>query len=81
MPPIVCVDRKPTDWQGDSVTVANAAEDYLAAQHLIKMGHRQIEIVCGPSNVTTGTERVEGFLKAMRNTSSGSIGIHTNRAL
>jgi DNA-binding LacI/PurR family transcriptional regulator len=66
MPPIVCVDRKPTDWQGDSVTVANTAGGYQAAQHLIKMGHRQIGIVCGPSNVTTATERVEGFLKAMQ---------------
>jgi DNA-binding LacI/PurR family transcriptional regulator len=66
MPPIVCVDRKPTEWKGDSVTVANADGGYLAAQYLIKMGHRQIGIVRGPSNVTTANERVGGFLKAIR---------------
>lgn len=65
MPPVVCVDRKPPGWEGDSVTVANAEGGYLAAQHLIKMGHRQIGIVRGPLNVTTATERVEGFLRAM----------------
>ncbi|WP_254060076.1 LacI family DNA-binding transcriptional regulator [Granulicella sp. L56] len=65
MPPVVCVDRKPKGWKGDSVTVANAAGGYLAAQHLINMGHRQVGIVRGPSNVTTATERVDGFLKAM----------------
>jgi DNA-binding LacI/PurR family transcriptional regulator len=66
MPPIVCVDRKPTGWKGDSVTVANADGGYLAAQYLIKMGRRQFGIVRGPSNVSTANERVEGFLKAMR---------------
>jgi DNA-binding LacI/PurR family transcriptional regulator len=66
MPPVVCVDRKPRGWKGDSVTVANAEGGYLAAKHLIKMGHEQIGIVRGPSNVATATDRVEGFLKAMR---------------
>ncbi len=53
---MVCVDRKPKGWKGDSVTVANAAGGYLAAQHLINMGHWQIGIVRGPSNITTATK-------------------------
>ncbi|ADV83061.1 transcriptional regulator, LacI family [Terriglobus saanensis SP1PR4] len=65
-PPVVCMDRVPKGWKGDSVTVANEAGGHAAAEHLIEMGHKIIGIVRGPSNVVTAEERVTGFVKAMK---------------
>ncbi len=63
--PVVCIDRKPRDWKGDSVTVANEDGGYAAARHLIEMGHRTVGIVRGPAGVYTAEQRVAGFLRGM----------------
>jgi LacI family transcriptional regulator len=63
--PMVCIDRRPPDWQGDSVTAENFAGGYLAGKHLLQHGHRNIAIVRGPANVVTATDRLRGFLKAL----------------
>lgn len=63
-PPIVCVDRRPPDWKGDFVAVANYEGAYKAAQHLIEMGHRKIGVITGPSHLTNAMQRLRGFLKA-----------------
>jgi len=65
-PPVVCLDRRPNGWKGDSVTVANEEGGRAAAEHLIAMGHKVIGIVRGPSNVVTAEKRVTGFLKAIK---------------
>lgn len=38
---------------------------YLAARHLIDLGHRDIAVVTGPSYATSATGRVEGYRQAM----------------
>jgi LacI family transcriptional regulator len=63
--PVVCIDRKPRDWKGDSVTVANEDGGYAAARHLVEMGHRTVGIVRGPAGVYTAEQRVAGFLRGM----------------
>jgi DNA-binding LacI/PurR family transcriptional regulator len=63
--PMVCIDRRPPDWVGDSVTVENFEGGYAAGCHLTHFGHRTIGIVRGPTNVVTAGDRVRGFLKAL----------------
>jgi DNA-binding LacI/PurR family transcriptional regulator len=63
--PIVCIDRRPPDWEGDSVTVENFEGGYKAGRHLTLLGHRTIGIIRGPFNVVTANDRVRGFQKAL----------------
>jgi len=63
--PMVCIDRRPTDWIGDSVTVENYEGGYTAGKHLSQLGHRKIGIIRGPHNVTTSGDRIRGFNKAL----------------
>ncbi|MBU1274125.1 MAG: LacI family transcriptional regulator [Proteobacteria bacterium] len=37
---------------------------YMAAEHVIRMGHRRIGLLRGPSNLSPGLERYEGMLQA-----------------
>ncbi len=48
----------------DSVIVDNVQGEYLAAEHLIRLGHVRIGVVKGPQNTSTGRERYEGAMKA-----------------
>ena len=63
--PIVCIDRVPQNWTGDSVTVENFEGGYAAGRHLVDLGHRAIGIVSGPANVVTAGDRLQGFRKAL----------------
>ena len=63
--PMVCIDRRPPDWMGDSVTVENYEGGYTAGNHLAQLGHRIIAIVRGPLNVGTANDRVRGFQQAL----------------
>lgn len=62
---VVCVDRTPRHWNGDSVTVANEEGAYRATQLLIQMRHRQIAMITGPLHLTNARERLNGFKRAM----------------
>ncbi len=64
--PLVCIDRQPLGWNGDSVTVENFEGGKTAAAHLAQLGHKQIAIVQGPENVSTVGDRVRGFLKELK---------------
>jgi len=39
---------------------------YLAARHLLELGHRRIGVVAGPSWASTGTDRLAGYQTALR---------------
>jgi len=60
-----CIDRRPPDWEGDSVTVENFEGGYNAGRHLTLAGHATIGIVRGPFNVVTANDRIRGFQKAL----------------
>jgi LacI family transcriptional regulator len=62
---VVCVDRLPRRWQGDSVTVANEEGSHAAVRHLIHLGHRRIAIITGPLHLTNSEQRLRGFRRAM----------------
>ncbi|HZR56153.1 MAG TPA: LacI family DNA-binding transcriptional regulator [Terriglobales bacterium] len=64
--PVVCIDRRPTKWKGDSVTVNNAKGTEEATCYLLEMGHRSIAIITGPLNLASAIGRLDGFRTAMR---------------
>lgn len=64
--PLVCIDRRPHNWDGDFVVVANERGSSDAANHLIRMGHRHIGVITGPLSLTNARERLDGFDAALR---------------
>lgn len=63
---VVCVDRLPRQWNGDSVTVNNERGAYQATHLLIRMRHRNIAMITGPLHLTNARERLNGFKRAMQ---------------
>ena len=63
--PLVCLDRRPVGWEGDTVTVDNAAGAMAATNHLLEMGHRHIAAITGNLQLTNAKARVEGFRTAL----------------
>jgi len=63
---VVCVDRLPKHWNGDTVTVDNEDGAYRAVRHLIQAGHRQLATITGPLHLTNAQERLAGFRRALQ---------------
>lgn len=63
---VVCVDRLPRNWSGDSVTVNSAEGAFQAANYLIGLGHRQLACITGPLHLTNSQDRLKGFKRALR---------------
>ncbi len=64
--PVVVVDRDIPGVAVDSVMTANERGGWLAARHLVELGHRRIGCIAGPSDVTPSAERVTGYRQALR---------------
>src|SRR5258708_35824317 len=62
---VVCVDRLPKHWNGDSVTANNEDGAYRATRHLIQVGHRQLAMITGPLHLTNAQQRLAGFRRAL----------------
>jgi LacI family transcriptional regulator len=62
---VVCVDRLPRDWNGDSVTIDNVEGAYHATSYLIELGHRHLAAITGPLHLTNAEERLRGFKLAL----------------
>jgi DNA-binding LacI/PurR family transcriptional regulator len=63
---VVCVDRLPKNWSGDSVTADNEAGAYNATRYLLQLGHTRLATITGPLHLTNAKERLEGFKRAMK---------------
>jgi len=63
--PIVCFDRIPPGFQGDTAATDNFHGAYDAARHLIELGHERIAILAGRTSLSTHSSRLEGFRRAM----------------
>ena len=63
---VVCIDRLPEDWIGDTVIADNQRGAYKATQHLIAMGHKQLAAITGPLHLTNAQERLNGFKQAVK---------------
>ncbi|MEX1336285.1 MAG: LacI family DNA-binding transcriptional regulator, partial [Candidatus Limnocylindrales bacterium] len=63
--PTIVVDRELDDLAVSQVMVANHAGGYLAGQHLLQMGHRDIGVIAGPGSLGTSARRLDGFRAAL----------------
>jgi LacI family transcriptional regulator len=63
---VVCIDRLPRNWDGDSVTINNLQAAHNAASYLIKLGHRQLAAITGPLHLSNSQDRLKGFKRALR---------------
>ena len=59
--PVVTIQRRPTHYEGASVTLNSLKAGRLAAGHLLELGHRKFVMLGGPPTVHTAIERVQGF--------------------
>ncbi|WP_027184946.1 LacI family DNA-binding transcriptional regulator [Desulfovibrio inopinatus] len=62
--PMVMIDRHVRNFDVDSVLIDNVASAHNITTHLIEHGYRRIAGMFGTGS-TTGSERCEGFLKAL----------------
>jgi DNA-binding LacI/PurR family transcriptional regulator len=63
--PLIFLDRRPMDWKGDAVIVANEDGAFQATQHLLKMGHTRLAMLSGPPHVAVAGQRLAGFRRAL----------------
>jgi LacI family transcriptional regulator len=63
--PLVLVDRMLDGLETDSVTIDNRMAGYLAAEHLLRLGHRRVAIVMGSPEHPIARHRLDGFREAL----------------
>lgn len=63
--PTVIVDRFTDDKSVASISIDNRQGAFLAAQHLIDLGHKRIGCVTGPANEKTCIDRYKGYCEAL----------------
>jgi LacI family transcriptional regulator len=64
--PMVFVDRVPLAAAGGTVSSDNVQAAYIAAKHLLDLGHERIAMVAGNLDLSPHRDRLEGFRKAMQ---------------
>ncbi len=63
--PIVLLNRSASNRAFSTVTADNEAGGVLAAQHLLKLGHRHIAHLTGPRQHGNMTDRTRGFVQTL----------------
>ena len=63
--PTVIMDRRIEGWEVDSVWGDSISGARALIRHLIKVGHRRIAIITGPSHASTADDRVAGYRMAL----------------
>jgi LacI family transcriptional regulator len=61
--PIVLLDRE-TKAPLDSIVIAQRDGTYEAVSHLLRLGHKRIALVTGPTTVLSARERIRGYREA-----------------
>lgn len=64
-PPTIVIDRELGSLPVSHVMVENRRGGYLAGQHLLGLGHRDIGVIAGPGGLGTSARRLEGFQSAL----------------
>jgi LacI family transcriptional regulator len=64
--PIVLVDRELPHLPVPAVLLENEAAAYGAVRHLIGRGHRRIAMISGRRSISTTTQRIAGYRRALR---------------
>src|SRR6201997_3724223 len=55
---VVCIDRLPKNWTGDSVTADNEAGAYNATRYLLQLGQTKLAVITGPLHLTNAKQRL-----------------------
>ena len=63
---LVAVSRSVPRIRADEVTVASRDGAYVATSHLIKLGHKRIAMINGPTVFPTARDREAGYVEALR---------------
>ncbi len=63
--PIVVIDRAFEHENVSNVVLDNHRAGYIAARHLLDLGHRMMACVTGPLKITLSRERLRGFQSAL----------------
>jgi LacI family transcriptional regulator len=63
--PIVYIKNSPLDEPVSSVRCDDVQGGYLAAKHLLDLGHKKIATILGPRNEQCTGERLEGYQNAL----------------
>lgn len=63
---VVCVDRRMEDVRVDTILSDNRKGAYEAVSHLFELGHRRIGFIGGIPQISTSTDRREGYEQALR---------------
>lgn len=64
--PLILIDRLLNGVECDAVVCDNVNGSYQAMEEIIRNGHRKIGIIAGPTNVYTARERLNGYIRALR---------------
>jgi LacI family transcriptional regulator len=64
--PLVLMNRTAQDYPFSSVSVDNEQGVRAAVAHLVALGHTRIGHIAGPQEISTGVQRLRGFLDSMR---------------
>ena len=64
--PIVLMDRYVPGVDVDIVRSDTEEAAYQLTEHLLSLGHKEITILAGPEKVSTSTDRVNGYKRALR---------------
>lgn len=66
--PVVLLSRKIADpgFKGDFVGSDGFQGAYALGRHVLSMGHRHIGLIRGPQHLSTGVERYNGFVTALK---------------
>jgi LacI family transcriptional regulator len=62
--PLVLLDRELKGTKCDAILVDNRSGARRATQHLIQRNHQRIGCVCGPKNLLSAKERLQGYQDA-----------------
>lgn len=64
--PFVFAGRTLPNVEADSVVVDNVLGGFQATNHLIRLNHRRIAYISGPSHVSANLDRYEGYRQALQ---------------
>jgi len=64
--PFMLVGRHPTDAHASYVDADNLGGAREAVTHLLRMGRTRVATITGPQNMIAGTDRLAGYLAALR---------------
>jgi LacI family transcriptional regulator len=63
--PLVLLNPRSSPNGCSSISIANYEGAYGVVSHLIRLGHREVAILCGPNGNGDSDERVRGYLRAL----------------